>query len=233
MSRYLVIAALAATGAFQPSGLDDSERAYLVAHLEMTRQFVIDATQGLTREQWLYSPGPAKWSIAQCVDHLAHTEEFVLEMVRHRLLKSEKPIEPFPSLSHSAPPATAPTGRLPKSADALLIRAMTDRTAAVRTPAESRPPIEEVAPRVEIKDPRTALDAFLKVRSALISYARSTQDDLRGHYTYTRLPGYYPDFEFHDGYQWLLRMSAHTERHLMQIHEVKASSGYPGAQSGR
>ena len=29
MSRYLVIAALAATGAFQPSGLDDSERAYL------------------------------------------------------------------------------------------------------------------------------------------------------------------------------------------------------------
>jgi hypothetical protein len=51
MSRYLVIAVLAAAGAVQPSRLDDSDRAYLIAHLEMTRQFVADATQGLTREQ--------------------------------------------------------------------------------------------------------------------------------------------------------------------------------------
>lgn len=233
MTRHLVIAALAAAGAFQPGRLDDSDRAYLVAHLEMTRQFVIDTTQGLTREQMLYSPGPAKWSIAQCVDHLAQTEEFVLKMIRERLITSENPIEAFPSLSGAAPPTTPPPGRLPKAADALLVRAMTDRTAAMRTPVQSRPPIEEVAPRVEIKDPQSALDAFLKVRSALIAYARSTQDDVRGHYSYTRLPGYYPDFEFHDGYQWLLRMSAHTERHLMQMHEIRASSGYPGAQSGR
>jgi hypothetical protein len=199
----------------------------------MTRQIVIDATQGLTNEQWLYSPGPAKWSIAQCVDHLANTEKFVLEMVQGRLVKSDKPIEPFPSLSRSASSAAVPPARLPRAADALLIRAMTDRTAAVRIPVGSRPPIEEVAPRAEIVDPQTALDAFLKVRSALVAYARSTQDDLRGHFTYARLPGYYPDFEFHDGYQWLLRMSAHTERHLMQIYEVKASSGYPRAQRGQ
>jgi hypothetical protein len=94
MSRYLVIAVLAATGAVQPSRLDDSDRAYLIAHLEMTRQFVIDTTLGLTHEQWVYSPGPAKWSIAQCVDHLAHTEEYELAMVQDRLLKSEKPFEP-------------------------------------------------------------------------------------------------------------------------------------------
>jgi hypothetical protein len=233
MSAYLVIAALSVASAFQPGRLDDSDRAYLVAHLEMTRQIVIDATQSLTREQWLYSPGPGRWSIAQCVDHLANTEAYVLEMVRDRLIKSDKPIEPFPSLSHDAPRGTVPPARLPRAADALLIRAMTDRTEAVRTPVEARPPIEEVAPRVEIKDPQTAFDAFLKARAALIAYARSTQDDLRSHYAYTRLPGYYPDFEFHDGYQWLLRMSAHTERHLMQMQEVKASGGYPRGQSGR
>ena len=233
MSRYVVIAVLAATGAVQPSRLGDSDRAYLIAHLEMTRQFVTDTTQGLTREQWLYSPGPAKWSIAQCVDHLAHTEEYVLAMVQDRLLKSEKPIEPFESQARGAAPITGTPGRLPKAADALVIRAMTDRTAAVRMPVESRPPIEEVAPRIDIQDPRTALDAFLKVRSATIAYIQTTQDDLRGHYTYTRLPGYYPDFQFHDGYQWLLRMSAHTERHLMQIQEVKASSGFPRTESVR
>ena len=31
---------------------------------------------------------------------------------------------------------------------------------------------------------------------ATIAYVQTTQDDLRGHYTYTRLPGYYPDFHF-------------------------------------
>jgi DinB family protein len=235
MTRYLVIAALAATaGTVQPSGLDDSDRAYLVAHLEMTRQFLTDATQGLTDEQWVYSPGPGKWSIAQCVDHLAHTEEYVLAMVQDRLLKSEKPFEPFESQTRGAPAITGTPERMPRAADALLIRAMTDRTAAVRQPVGSRPPIEEVAPRMDVQDhPKSALDAFLKVRSATIAYMRTTQDDLRGHYTYTRLPGYYPDYQFQDGYQWLLRMSAHTERHLMQIHEVKESSGYPAAHSVR
>jgi hypothetical protein len=229
MSRYLVIAVFAAMGAVQPSRLDDSDRAYLIAHLEMTRQFVIDTTQGLTREQWGYSPGPGRWSIAQCVDHLAHTEDYVFVMVRDRLLKSEKPIEVFgPGESSDI---TVPPGRLPRAADALLIRAMTDRTAAVGRPPE--PPLEVIAPRKDIQDPQTALDAFLKVRSATISYIRTTQDDLRGHYTYAPLPGYYPEFQFHDGYQWLLRMSAHTERHLMQIHEVKASSGFPRTQSVR
>jgi len=229
MVRYLAIAALAATGTLQTS-IDDSDRAYLVAHLEMTRQIIVDATRGLTKEQWLYSPGPAKWSIAQCVDHLANSEHFILEMIQTRLVRSDKPIEPFPSVATPASPAAVAPERLPRAADALLIRAMTDRTSAVRVPVESRPPIEEVAPRVEIADPQTALDGFLKTRSALIAYAQTTHDDLRGHFTYTRLPGYYPDFQFQDGYQWLLRMSAHTERHLMQIYEVKATTEYPRAR---
>jgi len=231
MRPYLVIAALAAaTSTLQTNHIDDSDRDYLVAHLEMTRQIIVDATRGLTKAQWLYSPGQARWSIAQCVDHLANSERFVLEMVQTRLVKSDRPIEPFPSLAPSMPSAAAAPERLPRAADALLIRAMTDRTDAVRVPVTSRPPIEEVEPRSEIADPQTALDAFLETRSALIAYAQTTQDDLRGHFTYTRLPGYYPDFQLQDGYQWLLRMSAHTERHFMQINEVKAASSYPRVQ---
>ncbi len=40
MVRYLAIAALAATGTLQTS-IEDSDRAYLVAHLEMTRQIIV------------------------------------------------------------------------------------------------------------------------------------------------------------------------------------------------
>jgi hypothetical protein len=147
MSTYLVIAALSVAGAFRAGVVEDSDRAYLVAHLEMTLQIIVDATQNLTREQWLYSPESNRWSIAQCVDHLANTEGFVLEMVRDRLIKSDKPIEPFPSLSSNVPRGTVPPARLPRVADALLIRASPDRTQAVRLPGESRPPIEPPASR--------------------------------------------------------------------------------------
>src|SRR5690349_21745589 len=65
--------------------LSDSDRAYLVSHLEMTREFVRDTTRDLTTEQWLYKPDTRHWSIAQCVDHLARTEAYVLSLVRDRL----------------------------------------------------------------------------------------------------------------------------------------------------
>lgn len=40
----------------------------------------------------------------------------------------------------------------------------------------------------------------------------------------------FPHMHFSDAYQWLLRMSAHTERHLMQVQEVRRSAGYPRSQ---
>jgi hypothetical protein len=30
-----------------------------------------------------------------------------------------------------------------------------------------------------------------------------------------------------DGYQWVLGVAAHTERHTKQIREVQATAGYP------
>jgi len=40
----------------------------------------------------------------------------------------------------------------------------------------------------------------------------------------------FPDVKYTDVYQWLLRASAHTERHLMQVQEVRRSPGYPAAR---
>jgi hypothetical protein len=30
-----------------------------------------------------------------------------------------------------------------------------------------------------------------------------------------------------DGYQWILLVAGHTERHVLQIEEVKREAGYP------
>ena len=229
---FLVLLALANAGAAAET-ISDADRSYLVSHLEMTREFVIDATRGLTNEQWLFTPAPKRWSIAQCIDHLASTEEYVLRMVRERLLQAAEPIEPFPSLGRRTASLSQKPERMPAVADALIIRAMTDRTPALALPLEQRPPVEEVAPRNSFPDSRSALEHFRAVRAATLEYARNTRDDLRGHFSFVRLEGFYPQFKFHDGYQWLLRMSAHTERHLAQVHEIKGNHEYPERNDGR
>lgn len=66
--------------------------------------------------------------------------------------------------------------------------------------------------------------AFCAAREKTIAYARATQDDLRHHV------GPHPTLGVLDGYQWLLFLSAHTERHIAQIRELQAMSGYPAVE---
>lgn len=104
---------------------------------------------------------------------------------------------------------------------------MSDRTRAAYTPVEQRPPIDEVAPPDVIKNPKEVIAWFARVRKATIEYVESTKDDLRGHYGAANLFLFPEADQVQDAYQWLLRMSVHTERHLMQIHEVEQSPGFP------
>lgn len=207
--------------------LAQPHRDYLVAHLEMTREFVRDTTRGLTNEQWLHSPGAKQWSTAQCIEHLARTEEYVLQMVRERLLPATAPlVNAFPSISKSRLQAVAQPKPMGPAEDAWVLRWITDRMPQATTPVENRPPIVEIAPRDQIDDPAAVLAHFLKVRAATIEYIRTTADDLRGHSANARMLEF-PHMPFTDGYQWILRMSGHTERHLMQVHAIRMSPGYP------
>ena len=62
--------------------------------------------------------------------------------------------------------------------------------------------------------------AFCAARDNTIAYAAATQDDLRHH------AGAHPSLGVLDGYQWLLFLAAHTERHIAQIRELQALAGY-------
>jgi hypothetical protein len=63
-----------------------------------------------------------------------------------------------------------------------------------------------------------ALTDVRKLRTEILEYARTTQEDLRGH---KLLEGNM------DVYQWLLMISSHSQRHILQIRENKAHAGYP------
>jgi hypothetical protein len=107
-----------------------------------------------------------------------------------------------------SPPADAVRRR-----DNSVLAATTDRTTKVKT-------AEFLEPKGKYADKTAVLDAFLKTRALISEYVKSTQEDLRVH-------GFQGPAGYVDGYQFLLALSAHGERHAAQIAEVKADARYP------
>jgi hypothetical protein len=68
--------------------------------------------------------------------------------------------------------------------------------------------------------PQETLDHFLKSRAETIEFMK-TATDLRAHVADSPLGMPL------DGYEWLLFIGAHSERHTKQILEVKADPNFP------
>jgi hypothetical protein len=85
-----------------------------------------------------------------------------------------------------------------------------------RTNREKAIPSEDVKGRLH--DPRPALDSLRRLHAEMLEYAKSTGDDLRSHYV---------ERQRSDAYQWLLLISTHEQRHILQIREIKANPGFP------
>lgn len=73
-------------------------------------------------------------------------------------------------------------------------------------------------PRARFNDIAPALEAFQSLRATILAYVKTTQEDWRHHMI--------PDWN-RDGYQWLLMISAHSQRHILQIREIKHTAGFP------
>jgi hypothetical protein len=73
-------------------------------------------------------------------------------------------------------------------------------------------------PGGKVKNLAEPRDKFLKLRAAMREYAAKTTDDLRSR---KLLEGNM------DVYQWFLMISTHSQRHILQIREIKADPRYP------
>lgn len=85
-----------------------------------------------------------------------------------------------------------------------------------RTQRQKAVPSEE--PKGQLHDLRTGLDALRKLHAEMLQYARTTAEDLRSHVV---------EREGSDAYQWLLLISTHEQRHILQIREIKADPKFP------
>jgi hypothetical protein len=102
-------------------------------------------------------------------------------------------------------------GYKPEATDAAILWYGIDRTNRTTT-GEARVPHGAYA---SVKD---SLAAFRTMRKTMLETARTSQDDFRGR----QLLGGNQDL-----YQWFLMISTHSQRHILQIREIKAHPAYP------
>ena len=177
--------------------LTQAEKGRALKYLESTKQNVLQATKGLSEAQWTFKPMPDRWSVAQVMEHIVASEDFI----RENLLKEKV----------MAAPASEP-GRDVKQIDEAVMAKIPDRTQKAQAPAP-------LLPRNRFGSPDGSVKHFVESRAMTEQYLRTT-NGLRGHV----MDG--PVGKM-DGYEFVLFIAAHCERHTEQINEVKANANFP------
>ena len=179
--------------------LSPAERDHAVAELESSRKAFVEATTGLSEAQWNFKPGPDRWSIAECAEHIGVTETFILQLITGQALKA---------------PAEPEKRALVQGKDSSLITMVVDRTAKFKAP-------EAIQPTRRWTTSGEITKNVLESRARTIEFVSTTQEDLRDHFID------HPVFKTLDTYQWILLTSGHMRRHTAQILEVKADPNFP------
>jgi len=114
-----------------------AEREYALKGLDESRERLLSALRGLSREQLEYRPSADRWSVAECAEHIIVVEQFVLEGLRN-LVKQ--------------PPDSAKRSDW-EGRDLLLVKTVAERTTRLQAPERICPngrwPIEKLAPEFE------------------------------------------------------------------------------------
>jgi hypothetical protein len=195
----ILIAVVALTGVAANSAqeLTQAEKEHALQYLESTKKDVVDATKGLSEAQWNFKPGPDRWSVAQVMEHIAAAEDFI------RVDFVEKKVMTLPA---------GDPGRDVKKMDAAVEAMIPDRSHKAQAP-------EPLVPNNRFGSPERSLKHFLESREITEQFLRSTPG-LRDHV----MDG--PVGKM-DGYEFILFIAAHSERHTKQINEVKADPNFP------
>jgi hypothetical protein len=106
---------------------------------------------------------------------------------------------------------TAPIAPAAAPNDASVLWYGIDRT-------ERQKAIPGEVPKGTIRDLRSGLERYRAAHRDRLRYARTTTDSLRSHIVAR---------EGCDAYQWLLLISTHEQRHILQIREIKAHEDFP------
>src|SRR5882762_1449275 len=166
-------------------------------YLESTKQGVIDATKGLSAAQWNFKAAPDRWSVAEVMEHIAAAEDFIRGNITEKVMLA---------------PARAEAEDV-KALDDTVVAKIPDRSVKAQAP-------EPLKPTNRFGSPDGSLKHFLESRQTTEAFLTS-HNDLREHAADSPLG------KKLDVYEWVLFLTAHSERHTKQILEVKADPNFP------
>jgi len=172
--------------------LTPEERSSALVELEASRQGLLEALAGVTEEQWSRRPSPDRWSIGECAEHVA---------------AAELPLSRFFASGARSEPSEEERREI-RGKDDFVRRFLRDRSQRGEAP-------ERIRPKGRFATREETIRTFEERRAANLAYVRETSEPLRDRYAPHPFAGVI------DGYQWILFLAAHTDRHAAQILETK------------
>jgi hypothetical protein len=151
-----LICALSFAPAARAQEVTQAEKDKALAYLESTKKDVLDATKDLSPGQWNFKSAPDRWSIAECMEHIAAAEDYIRGSIENGVMK--------------APPAP---GRDIAAIDAGIIANVPERSHKVQAP-------EAIKPTNRFGSPQAAIDHFVESRATTETFLKSTTG-LRDH----------------------------------------------------
>jgi hypothetical protein len=178
--------------------LTAGERKFAIDYFNKTKERLLNDVKGLSAAQLSFKADSTRWSVAQCVEHIALAETLIWQYI---------------SAALKQPPTPEKKSQV-KYTDEQLIQLTIDRSKKFKAP-EPLQPVGKFASTDE------ALKYYINRRDSTIAYINSTQDDLKNRYLV------HPVMGTLNLYQALLLVAAHSERHTLQLEEVKANPNFP------
>lgn len=136
--------------------LTKADRSFALIHLKKTKKVLIKTVKGLSDSQLNFRPSANSWSIAECLEHIAISENFIFALVDVAL-----------------------NGEVEKAelamTDETLVKALADRTTKLQT-------LQPLEPTNSFGSPGDALKAFVERRNEHINYVKNTRAELRNSY---------------------------------------------------
>ena len=194
----IVVLALAGAASAKAQDVAQAEKEHALQYLESTKKGVLDATKGLSDAQWNFKPAPDRWSVAQVMEHLAAAEDMIRGLAQDQVMKT--PVVPIRDAEET------------KKADDAVLAMVPDRSHKVQAP-------EPLQPTNRFGSPVAAQKHFVESRAVTEEYLKNTTG-LRAHF------GDSPMGKL-DGYEFVLLIAAHSDRHTKQMLEVKADPNFP------
>lgn len=198
-AKALVLVFLLSFGLLAAQTITKEERNRAIGLYDQAMTQTEEQVKGLSKEQLNFKPSPESWSIAECIEHMALSEDMFRDMLGKTL---EAPVDPAKENEK-------------KFSDKELYAVITNREQKVKTS-------EPLEPSNKWSSTRETMKAYLASRKETKKFIRKTEQDLRHHYF--DLP-----FGTIDTYQMLIFGAGHQMRHNDQITEIKNHPDFPAS----